>query len=176
MILEVLFSHCCSCDGVLFHRWPAWCFGRHRIRSMCAVSWNDRCGQSLCLSVNADALTIVRVLVLAQPRFAISHPAKRVLIVSGVLSVPQWLMSQGYCFVIGSVSRCGFVTRCSASTTFEDVGVCLDFTLNSEHVGSLRRVHGALFIRIVRETLFNCSPKRCQNLFSHHNSPSTSAF
>ena len=78
-------------------------------------------------------------------------------------------MSQGYCFVIGSVCRCGFVARCSDSTS-EDVGACLDFTLNSEHVDTERRVHQALFERTVyhRETMFNCSPKRCQNLFSHH--------
>ena len=78
---------------------------------MCAVTRMTTLASPLCSSVNAGALAIVRVLVPAQPRSAISHPAKRVL------------MSQGYCFVIGSVSRCGFVTRCSATTTFEDLSL-----------------------------------------------------
>ena len=68
-------------------------------------------------------------MLLAQPRSEVSHLAKLVLSVSGLPSVPprllasellQWLMSLGFCFVTGSISRCGFVTS-GFATTLEDV-------------------------------------------------------
>ena len=69
------------------------------------------------------------VVLLAQLRSEVLHLAKLVLSVSGLPSVPprllasellQWLMSLGFCFVTGSVSRCGFVTS-GFATTLEDV-------------------------------------------------------
>ena len=72
------------------------------------------------------------MLLSTQPRSAFLYPSKHLLFVSVVPSVAPclhtseltpWLMSQGYCFVIGSLSRCGFATR-SCATTFEDVPGC----------------------------------------------------
>ena len=69
------------------------------------------------------------VVLLAQLRSEVLHLAKLVLSVSGLPSVPprllasellQRLMSLGFCFVAGSVSRCGFVNS-GFATTLEDV-------------------------------------------------------
>ena len=96
------------------------------------VNLNDHSGQSFCSPVNVGAVpSCIHLLCcfLAQLRSEVSYLAKVVLSVSGLPSVPlrllasellQWLMSLGFCFVTGSVSRCGFVTS-GCATTLEDV-------------------------------------------------------
>ena len=96
------------------------------------VNLNDHSGQSFCSPVNVRTLpSCIHLLwcFLAQLRSEVSYLAKLVQSVSGLPSVPlrllasellQWLMSLGFCFVTGSVSRCGFVTS-GFATTLEDV-------------------------------------------------------
>ena len=118
----------------LFNRCPAGCSDRFGIRQYHAYcNLNDHTGQSFCSPVNVGTLPSCEyppvVLLLAQLRSEVSYLAKLVQSVSGLPSVPlrllasellQWLMSLGFCFVTGSVSRCGFVTS-GFATTLEDV-------------------------------------------------------
>ena len=126
-ILDALCSYCCSLDGVLFHRCPAQCFDRFEICQSNVCRKLERPLQSLCSPVNVGTLQIVRVATSGVTFGAaeVSYLTALVLSVSSVPSVPPrllaseflpWLMSQEYCSSIGFVSRCGFVTRGSATT------------------------------------------------------------
>ena len=118
---------------VLFHRCPAEYFDRFGIRqhhACCKLEWPL---WPVCkLASECWCFAIVRVstsCAFVQLRSEVSHLTKLVLSVSGLPSVPPrlrasellpWLMSLGYCFVTGTVSRCGFVTS-GFATTLEDV-------------------------------------------------------